>query len=59
MVEPFTCSGCHDGDMADFDHFCDALDVEDHEVPHALAAWLGGHLDWDGRYHLNERTTDE
>ncbi len=51
MAHPFTCdTGCHTSDVADFDHFCDTLDVQDHETPHAFAAWLGGRTGWDGRY---------
>lgn len=50
--DPFDCPGpeCHNGDFAAFDHFCDALDVQDHEAPHAFAAWLGGKTEWDGEY---------
>jgi hypothetical protein len=47
---PFVCPGCHTGDFADFDHFCDVLNVQDHELPHAFAAWLANRTDWDGRY---------
>lgn len=50
MADPFVCDGCHGGDFADFDHFCDALDVQDHELPQAFAAWLGHTTGWDGRY---------
>lgn len=48
--DPFVCTGCHSGDFADFDHFCDALDVTTEELPHAFAAWLGHRTGWDGRY---------
>jgi len=47
--DPFNCPGCHEGDFHEFDHFCDILDVQKHEVPHAFAAWLGK-TGWDGRY---------
>jgi hypothetical protein len=52
MSDPFTCPGpeCHDGQFAGFDHFCDVLDVEDHELPHAFAAYLSGTTEWDGDY---------
>lgn len=49
-ADPFVCDGCHVGDFHEFDHFCDALDVQDHELPHAFAAWLGATTGWDGRY---------
>ena len=48
--DPFNCPGCHDGHFAEFDHFCDVLDVQTDELPHAFAAWLGGTTGWDGRY---------
>ena len=48
--DPFKCLGCHSGDFAAFDHFCDVLNVTDDEVPHAFAAWLGGTTTWDGKY---------
>ena len=45
---PFDCPGpCHDGE---FDHFCDALNVRDDELPHAFAAWLGRRAGWAGEY---------
>lgn len=50
LDEPFTCPGCHDGDFADFDHFCDAMNVPMEETGIAFAAWLGGRYDWDGDY---------
>lgn len=52
MADPFDCPGpaCHGGDFPGFDHFCDALDVQDHELPHAFAAYLGGTTSWDGDY---------
>lgn len=52
MVDPFDCPGeqCHGGDFPGFDHFCDALGVETHELPHAFAAYLGGRTEWDGPY---------
>ena len=44
------CAGCHDGDFADFDHYCDAKGITTEELPAAFAAWL--HLasdgEWDG-----------
>ncbi len=50
MPDPFKCDGCHSGDWADFDHFCDVLDVQTHELAQAFAAWLGGKIGWDGEY---------
>lgn len=50
MTDPFTCPGCHVGDFAEFDHFCDALNVKDDELPHAFAAFLGKKTSWDGEY---------
>ena len=49
-MDPFTCDGCHAGDFADFDHFCDKLGVQTSELPRAFAAWLAGAIDWDGTY---------
>jgi len=40
--EPYRCPGCHAGDFADFDHFCDATGVTDAEVGPAFAVWLSG-----------------
>lgn len=41
--EPFVCTtGCHGGDFADFDHFCDALGVTQDEAPVAFGEWLSG-----------------
>ena len=53
--DPFSCDGCHTGDLHEFDHFCDVLEVQPHEVPHAFAAWLSHKTSWDGRY---EEVTD-
>ena len=39
MSEPFTCPGCHDGTNPHFEHFCDALNITDDELPVALIAW--------------------
>lgn len=50
MSDPFMCDGCHTGDFADFDHFCDVLNVTTDELPQAFAAWLGGTMNWDGDY---------
>ncbi len=50
---PFVCPDpgvCHSGDFADFDHFCDALKVNNDELPQAFAAWLGRRFNWDGNY---------
>ena len=41
-MEPFVCPGCHSGDFADFDHYCDALGIQDDKVPGAFAEWLAG-----------------
>lgn len=44
------CPGCHSGDFADFDHYCDVNDISMEDTPIAFAAWLhrisGG--TWDG-----------
>lgn len=42
--------GCHDGDFADFDHFCDVNSVTTTDTPIAFAAWLNHISDgrWDG-----------
>lgn len=48
--DPFNCTGCHSGSFAGFDHFCDVLNVQTDELPHAFAAYLGGKTGWDGRY---------
>jgi hypothetical protein len=53
--EPFFCTtGCHTGSFADFDHFCDVMNVTEDELPEAFAAWLGRRFDWDGRYERIE-----
>ena len=51
-MDPFNCPGpeCHAGDFPGFDHFCDALEVTDSEVPHAFAAYLSHRTEWDGPY---------
>lgn len=49
-ADPFRCPGCHSGDFADFDHYCDVLAVPKEMVPHAFAAWLAGSFDWRGTY---------
>ena len=42
-MPPFTCpGGCHSGDFADFDHFCDVIDIQDDEVHIAFAIWMEG-----------------
>lgn len=53
-TDPFDCPGpeCHDGGWADFDHFCDVLDVQDDEVGQAFGAWLGHTINWDGDYGI-------
>lgn len=42
--------GCHAGDFADFDHYCDSIKATQAETPVALAAWLNLISDsaWDG-----------
>lgn len=48
--EPFVCtSGCHGGDFADFDHFCDVMQVKTDELGQAFAAWLNRTTGWDGK----------
>lgn len=54
-VDPFTCPGCHSGDFADFDHYCDVMEVPMDKTPHAFAAWLAGKHDWSGEYGPVER----
>lgn len=49
-MDPFNCEGCHTGDFHEFDHFCDVLEVQQHELPHAFAAWLANKTTWDGKY---------
>ena len=49
-TDPFDCPGCHSGDFAGFDHFCDALGVKDSELPQAFAAYLSHETGWDGPY---------
>lgn len=47
-VEP-RCPGCHGGDFADFDHYCDAAGLHDPaEFPAAFAAWMNALTGWDG-----------
>ena len=48
--DPFDCPGCHTGDFPGFDHFCDVLNVQDHEAGDAFAAYLSGTTKWDGQY---------
>ncbi len=50
MSDAFNCTGCHSGPFAEFDHFCDVLEVKNDELPQAFAAWLGDKYDWDGEY---------
>ena len=57
-LDPFNCPGCHTGDFAGFDHFCDVLDVTSEETPHAFAAWLGHKTGWDEDYGKVEHETD-
>lgn len=49
-ANPFRCDGCHGGDMADFDHYCDVMGVPMEHTPQAFAAWLAGAHDWRGTY---------
>lgn len=32
--------GCHSGDFADFDHYCDDAGIKPGDEPVAFAAWL-------------------
>ena len=42
-MPPFVCPGkCHSGSFADFDHFCDAVDIEQGEEGIAFAMWMEG-----------------
>lgn len=54
-ADPFRCEGCHDGDFADFDHYCDVLEVPMDMTPHAFAAWMAGRFDWKGNYGPHRR----
>lgn len=43
------CPGdCHSGDFRDFDHYCDAKQITDDEVPAAFGAWMNALNGWDG-----------
>jgi len=41
-MDPFVCPGCHTGDFADFDHYCDVLGISMDDTPEAFAKWLAG-----------------
>ena len=41
-ADPFRCDGCHSGDFADFDHYCDVLDIPIDKAPEAFGCWLKG-----------------
>lgn len=41
-MDPWHCNGCHGGDFADFDHFCDVTGVQPGEEPVAFGVWLSG-----------------
>lgn len=47
-IEPRCPGGCHSGDSADFDHYCDAAGVRPGEEGQAFAAWLNAVSGWDG-----------
>lgn len=47
-IEPICPGGCHEGQFADFDHFCDAAEIAPGEEPAAFAAWLHHLTGWDG-----------
>ena len=49
-ADPFHCSGCHVGDFADFDHYCDMMGVPTEKTPQAFAAWLAESKDWKGEF---------
>lgn len=49
-ADPFHCPGCHGGDFADFDHYCDVLEIPMEMTPRAFAAWMRGSFDWKGDY---------
>ena len=50
-ANPFRCNGCHGGDIADFDHYCDVLDIPADKGPEAFGCWLKGiYPDWGGDY---------
>ena len=44
-IDPFLCPGCHSGDFAGFDHFCDKLNISDNELGPAFSIWLEGRYD--------------
>ena len=45
----FRCDGCHGGDFADFDHYCDVLEIPTDKTPEAFGCWLKGiYPEWDG-----------
>jgi len=47
-IEPKCPGGCHGGDFADFDHYCDAAVIKPGEEGPAFAAWLNALSGWDG-----------
>lgn len=40
--------GCHQGQFADFDHYCDSAQIKPDEEPAAFGAWLNAISGWDG-----------
>jgi hypothetical protein len=50
-IEPICPPDCdrHTGDFADFDHYCDAAEIQPGEEPAAFAAWLNALSGWDGQ----------
>ena len=50
MAHPFTCdTGCHSGDFADFDHYCETQGFADGEQGEAFGHWLAGRFKIDVR----------
>jgi hypothetical protein len=46
--EPICPGGCHGGNFADFDHYCDSAGIQPGEEPAAFAAWMNALTGWDG-----------
>lgn len=58
-VDTNPCSGCHTGDFADFDHYCDANSIAMEDTGPALAAWLNLRTGWDGEASRVESRAEE
>lgn len=51
-VDTRPCPGCHGGDFADFDHYCNVNNIAMEDTPIAFAAWLNLKAGWDGDAEL-------